>query len=287
MKTTELYVEQCFIGALVIAIVLIPWIPELWSELESLNAAIGLVTGSIALGVAFWLGIPFDRLADTLTERLDRHNRLRFALTRAVGREVPTQGGFKSDLFPEDQFRLEGLRDSDSVVSWIDYHRSRIRLSRALALYGPALTLTLSYGVARAPQEHPARASQLLLPAIVGAYILWALLARSGERLPRTDHPCVIAYAKRWGHVREAGTRIQESDQGDPSVWVSEWRVLAVPLALLAVALALAFRSGSVGAQLAASGGALLTVIAAWSWWRISITFRSYLCDLGRWRRAG
>jgi len=85
MKTTELYVEQVLIGLLVIAIGVLPWAPELRGKLASMTIG----EGSVLLGLAFWLGIPFDQFADTLSERLERHNRLQFALRKVIGKELP------------------------------------------------------------------------------------------------------------------------------------------------------------------------------------------------------
>ena len=50
MKTTELFVEQVLIGALVLAIGLLPWWPELRPLLTPLSGVIGLA-GSGLFGV--------------------------------------------------------------------------------------------------------------------------------------------------------------------------------------------------------------------------------------------
>jgi hypothetical protein len=68
MKTAELQVEHVLIGAVVLATGLVPWLPELSRWVEHHDNALNLV------------GIMFDRLADTLTEPLERHQRLRFGL---------------------------------------------------------------------------------------------------------------------------------------------------------------------------------------------------------------
>ncbi len=285
MKTTELYVEQVLIGALAIAIAVLPWLPELRSRLTSIDAPIGLAGGSLALGLAFWLGIPFDRLADSISDRLDRHSRLRFALKRAKGSALPKKNHLDKldpDLYPEDRLRIAGLRDRDAVVNWIDYHRSRIRLARALALYGPALTLTLTLGLERALPVKAASVNDAWLGGIVAAYLLWALLVRCGPPLPRTDEPQLIDYARRWRFVDPDGQRVVKSDTSDLSVWASEWLTLIVPAGLLGVALLVAFSTKDASVRLAACAGTSMTVISTWAWWRISFTYRSYLCDLDR-----
>ena len=90
MKTSQLYIEQVLIGALIILIVSLPWLPEfLKIDLKDVSTVAGLAGGSLVLGAAFWLGIPFDRFSDTLLDRLNRHNRLRFTLRHARGTAVP------------------------------------------------------------------------------------------------------------------------------------------------------------------------------------------------------
>ena len=77
------------------------------------------------MALAFLLGIPFDRLADTLSERLERHHRLQFALNIWDGHKFPAtkpapeNNQLEQDIFAEDEFRLQGLREKDAVVNCI------------------------------------------------------------------------------------------------------------------------------------------------------------------------
>ena len=59
MKTTELYIEQVLIGFLIIVITLLPWWPELICHLRGVSLGPGIVGGTTAVSLAFWLGIPF------------------------------------------------------------------------------------------------------------------------------------------------------------------------------------------------------------------------------------
>ena len=85
MKTTELYIEQVIIGLLVLTIAAAPWARELVGTLGEIN----IKEVSVFLGLAFLLGIPFDRFADTLSDRLERHHRLQFALDKWIGQKLP------------------------------------------------------------------------------------------------------------------------------------------------------------------------------------------------------
>jgi hypothetical protein len=303
MKTSELYIEQVLIGLLVVAIAVIPWAPELVPKLGEIGTARAIAEASVLLGLAFWLGIPFDRFADTLSERLERHNRLQYALNVATDKDVPAQkpapndSTLVRDVYPEDRLRLAAMREEEAVVSWIHYHRSRIRLARALGVYGPALTLSMTLGVARWNGVFQASAVGLFLVCgIAAAYLLWALIASppkplrrkartsrvlrvlfGGRNLPRTDHIKFIDYANEWGRIE--GARFVEGNYSDFRVWLCEWRIIAIPVLLLLSAFWLGLATGIIISAVAATG-ALLTLIATWSWWRISFTFRSYLRDL-------
>lgn len=302
MKTTELYIEQVIIGFLVLAIIALPWAPELSYKLGDINIA----EGSVLLGLAFLLGIPFDRFADTLSERLDRHHRLQFALDRSVGEKFPARKPepdnkrLETDLFAEDEYRRTGLREKDAVVNWIEYHRSRIRLARALAVYGPALTLSLTLSMARRPHYEIG----IWLIAVAAGYIVWGIVvsppkslskhtsrsskpcneesppesALFGEELPRTDDALFCAYAKKRGRINTDG-RVQRASSAGGRPWSDEWRSLVVPVLVLVAALSFGVVYKGKIAWVAVCG-ALVTVISTWSWWRISTTYRTYLFDL-------
>ncbi len=273
------------IGGLGLGIVLLPWLREFTDKAPRVDAALGLAGGAVALGLAFWLGIPLDRLADTLTERLDQHARLRFALTRVKGWPVPAVsdgGGLDHDLYPADRLRVSALRDTDAVAGWIDYHRSRIRLTRALAVYGPALTVMLALGLDRLYAAAVPPVSAAWLGGLLAAYALWALVGVAGPTLPRTDHGEAIAHAMRWKLVD--AQRFVKPSSGAAWVWLAEWRTLVGPAALLALALLLAALSAEARVGAAVSAAAALTALSAWSWWRIGFTYRTYLAQLDRFR---
>jgi len=291
MKTTELYLEQVLIGALVCGIALLPWMPEVWRWLArpDLGAGALALAGSVVVAAAFWLGILFDRLADTLSERLDQHGRLQFALKRNAGRQFPWPGNgdkLDKDLFPEDELKIASLRDAGPVVEWMDYHRARIRLVRALAVYGPGLALALSVGARRFDGVDGLRdAGALCIGAIAIGYVAWVLLARLGTKPPRTNKEKFLTYAREWGAAGAPGAPIQDVGDTGIKVWKKEWRQLTAPTLMLLAALTVGATSGQRLAEVGAVAATALTVLCAWAWWRITQTYRSYLFDLGRFRR--
>jgi len=141
MKTTELFVEQTLIGFLVLAAGAAPFL-----SCEKLKKLPGEAKGGIdissaagAIGVAYLLGVIFDRFADTLLERINRWNRLRFAIELKEENKALSP----DDPFPEDRLQIEVTLKGDEMWEWMDYIRSRIRVARAMTAFVPAVTLSM------------------------------------------------------------------------------------------------------------------------------------------------
>lgn len=273
MKTSELYLEQVLIGFLIIAIAALPWIPELLWRTEEIKAGIGIIGGSAALGFAFFIGVPFDRLADTLTGRLDRRNRLKFAIDRENKKSQDQNMKFQDqsgkdidDPFPEDMLVILCRRDKGASETE-DYHRSRVRLTRALAAYAPAMALIATFSVAHWETEgwqvEPSTTAAWF-GLVAAMYFVWALLVLDDSDLPRTNN-----------RKKMDDYSVQQSKTG------FDLRNLAMPSLILAVAVFVGLRHGCEHklALATALGGALFTLLSMWSWWRISTTYRRFLAD--------
>ena len=131
MKTTEMFVEQILIGGALLFIIflLFPDIPPLkiptkWHISGSLVSAI---LGASAFGAAYYLGILYDRIADTLLEDQEKRSRLRYAMERYKKQRVSF---LANDLFPENILRLQIFNGKSGISEHASYLRSRIRLLR-------------------------------------------------------------------------------------------------------------------------------------------------------------
>jgi hypothetical protein len=131
MKTTEIFIEQVIIGFIVLAICLLP----VHSAIESYSSGKDVFVVVAAVGVAYLLGIIFNRYADACVQRYEQHLRARYAIELSPLPDEP------ADPFPEDRYRIQQLRAGSGVIEWFNYLRSTIRLSRALAVFTPGLTL--------------------------------------------------------------------------------------------------------------------------------------------------
>lgn len=151
MELTQVYVEQVIIGAMVLVIAAILVTGVVWFPESSLGE---LVAGGAFIGAAYVAGILYDRCADTLLERLERQNRVRFALKR-LGRTFP---------FEKDPFEEYGKK----LVRNFPYLQSRMRILRALTTLVPLMALACL--VARdSSGSGPAAMSAAAIYVLIGA----------------------------------------------------------------------------------------------------------------------
>lgn len=302
MKTTELYAEQVLIGVIVILVFALPWLPEIRALAKNWQTADTFAAVSIVIGAAFLLGIVADRFADTLTEPLETHQRLRFMWQRLIEASGPDQkvpdvdeqrtfldrlyGDKKNDPFPEDSLYLRALTRSNPIVDWVHYHRSRIRLTRALLVYVPALTISSIVGMGRASITSAcceACAYIGLVTILFYGGIAWSN-ANWRKCAPRTnDKNKAIEYASQnfaWS----------QSARAQDLKFLSISRVLGRDFLVIGSALLLLVGIGGGALVTACIGSAMLlmfgvlglvvAVMSGWSWWRIGKTFRSFLVNL-------
>lgn len=172
MKTTEMFVEQILIGGALLFIVflLFPDLPSLtipknWNISGPLVSAL---IGASALGAAYFFGILYDRVADTLLEDQEKRSRLRYALKRYKRTKVSFS---EDDLFPVHILRLEVYDAKSGVSEHANYLRSRIRLLRALTTLIPALTV--SYVIHGLMDEQKSGWQELRIAGTVGLFLIY------------------------------------------------------------------------------------------------------------------
>jgi hypothetical protein len=271
MKTTELFVEQTLTGFLVLTAAAAPFLS--WENLQELpdeaRGGIDISSAAGAIGVAYLLGVVFDRFADTLLERVNRWNRLLFAIELKEENKALSP----EDPFPEDRLQIEVIHEGDEAWEWMDYIRSRIRVARALTAFVPAVTLSMELAMGLRDRPGIVRAVlALIVAAYVAAFLVSQILERSSRRLPKTydlhtDEDCQAARAK----MRAAS---------EPALWLG---VFLLTLGLGLIPLGTGPGRAAMAAVLAT--GAVLTAISAWAWWRTTETFMQFLRDFRKWAR--
>jgi hypothetical protein len=298
-----LFVELILSGAMALLMLVLPFHPELRpllprAEGGKLDLA---VFGAAFLGAAYLLGAITDRLADTLLETLQRHNRLRFAVT---GRELPPVGEKWPDLFPENKLRVQLSCAGGGAEEWADYLRSRIRLCRCAAVYVPGLTVAGLIATWRHVTNDKPDTARLFadwwLPVLGFCYlVLPAVTLPCFKPPPRTD-PVKRdgdGERERQQHVRNYQTRrsllsrakftcrdtLQQfccaalDGLGSPGSWGPGLLLLAAGV-FSVVAPGPAPRA----MRLIGATGVTLSLLAFWAWWRMTGTLMSFPRDFGK-----
>jgi len=268
MKTTELFVEQTLTGFLVLTAAAAPFLS--WESLQELpeevKGGIDISSAAGAIGAAYLLGVVFDRFADTLLERVNRWNRLLFAIDLKERNKALSP----EDPFPEDRLQIEVIHQGEEAWAWMDYLRSRIRIARAMTAFVPALTLSMELALGLRDRPDAVNAVlAIVVAAYVMAFLASRILEKSTRRMPKTydlqtDDDCRRA-------------RANMSATTEPVCWLGAF-LLALGLGL--IPLATAAHQTAMAAVLAT--GAVLAGISAWVWWRTTVTFMQFLYDFRR-----
>jgi len=197
VKTTEIFVEQVLIGALVLIVVGL----FLGVGLEDLSAGTvtGVAVGLAGLGAAYLAGIVYDRVADTMLASIESRSRLRAAKKRHDDSICKTV--LPRDLFPEDKLRLLIQSAEKTVGDYADYLRTRMRLTRALATLAPALAVAVAVGKPLAGAGHSAETRVDALLWVLGMYALVFALALLREHRGDVNHRTTW----RWWHYLVLG----------------------------------------------------------------------------------
>jgi len=263
MNATEVFVEQVLIGLLVLAIFAVPFAPELCALFPASDGGWKLLEGSLVIGAAYLIGIPCDRLADTTMDRLERHHRARCAY-RILGSAL-------TDPLPEHELSLRLRTESATANRYAEYLRTRIRLSRALAIYAPGLAVA---GALRLG-EVDGFLRLLVLALLIACHGVAFLACLVPSDVPRTDERCKLeAYG--------AAKFLRSSPHTALATWsllddVLRDRATRCGIALISLAALVAVLSGAWAGLGIAASGAILAALSGWSWWRISTTYRGLL----------
>ncbi|MEK6323375.1 MAG: hypothetical protein AABN33_17180 [Acidobacteriota bacterium] len=301
MKTTEVFVEQVLIGLLVILNLGLILSPEITSQVKKLDSPSGtavitsvvVIASAAVIATAYLVGIVFDRCADTLLEDIERHCRLQTALQ---WKKAPLE----SDPFPEDQYRMKILQNAEAVT-YANYIRTRIRLSRAMAILIPGLSVSFLLSETRG---RIAQSTWIAAAVSLGVIYSGALVAQliRGKKIeasggsketasndesrttvagsesrttvwykpPRTnDRAAVNEYLER--KTSQKKTLLWWFAVREPSLWGFTL--------LTALGLALALQADRRAFLAVPFVTIVLTLLTGWTWWRITRTFLAFLRD--------
>jgi hypothetical protein len=166
VATTAVFAEILIIGLQVeawLALALFSVFGTEWVDVTAANEFAGLAT-ILVLALAYVLGIVVDRLADTLFdafERNERGKRVKQRLSKNANLSKPASVA---------TMRMRVMHESEGMIRFLDYQRSRWRILRAtvlnlaLAAPGAALFLLLRTDVDRLWALLPPACALVLVP---------------------------------------------------------------------------------------------------------------------------
>jgi hypothetical protein len=274
MKTTEVFVEQVLIGLLVMLNLALMLPPEVTNQVKALDKTVlEALFVAAAIATAYLVGIVFDRCADTLLEDIERHCRLKTALQ---GKTPPIE----SDPFPEDKYRMKVLLNSEAA-SYSNYIRTRLRLTRAMAILIPALSVSFLLSKTRGRIADPTWVAAAVSLGVIYGGALVAQLIRS-KRIKASDGS-TFWYKPPRTNDREAVNEYlaEKLSQKKTLLWgfaacePAFWGFIAVTVLGLALALKTDCRAFLAVPFLTIA----LTLLTGWTWWRITKTFLDFLRD--------
>lgn len=283
MNTTELFAEQVLAGLLVMltgGLVFYPQLLELYhAHVDAKDYLEQIVAGGFILGAAYLAGMVYDRVADTLLQDLESHCRLRFAVGR-VNPDIIQSSVENRDPFEDGKYRIRVL-GNESATGQMEYHRSRIRLTRTLTVALPGLTMALLLALDGGRTSRWWGTFALTIPLVYLAMLLMKLIQRRTlfKRPPKTyDTEELSEY-----YEKRARLLPKSNDGKARPPWVLISDEVWIGLALLFVfCLLLIVSTRSWGRLWIPLTGLVLTLLTGWVWWRISITFYAFLRDFNR-----
>lgn len=303
MKTTEIFVEQVLIGFMVLLVgALVFWGDVYAFALKRSDKSLDLiVTGGILIGVAYLIGMVYDRIADTLLQDLEAHGRLQFALARfkfksgkirtkvysrrIKGRERNVQDlsvNFSSNIDPFEDGRSRIMVFSNSeATAQVEYLRSRIRLTRALATIIPGVTIATLLAVDNGDAGIWWIVVALTIPFAYAATLFLKTL--QPENAPCYRPPKTYKLREVVKYTRRAQMRYDDGKDPWHIVRLILYDEVWIALLLLTLAgVVLVLKTGIYELLSVVVVGLVLTIVVGWTWWRISITFYAFVRDYAK-----
>ena len=303
MKTTELFVEQVLIGFLVLLVAALMF----WTDVYAFAARRSdktidvLVTGGVLVGAAYLIGMVYDRIADTLLQDIEGHGRLQFALSRfkfrngkirtrvysrRVGaREKSVQDfsvNLSSNIDPFDDGRSRVMVFSNSeATAQMEYLRSRIRLTRALATIIPGLMIATLLAVDGGDSGIWWTAVALTVPLAYAATLFLKTL--KVENAPCYRPPKTYRLREIVKYTRRAQMRYDDGKDPWHIVRLILYDEVWIALLLLTIAgVVLVVKTAIYELLALVIVGLVLTIVVGWTWWRISMTFYAFVRDYAK-----
>jgi hypothetical protein len=275
MNTAQVSIELVLAGILALCAFVLPFWKgtELSPSLLQTDALIGI------LGLAYLLGVVFDKLADTILSPMENYLRLLQADKILKGRNKTRS----KDAFPQNKLEYQLRSTKDGRLDWMNSLKSRIRTSRELAVLGlPAsMGIAIYTGYTRGCAQAGSSfcASQWIYLFVLVNLILFVAAAWMESRTPDEEA------------TSGRGTRIKTVDlDADPKIRAGQLKLaerqmqadsriyyLMTLNCVIAIAFIAFINPGNLWIALFGVGGLLFSLLSLWACLRITRTYMKFV----------
>ncbi|HMR98294.1 MAG TPA: hypothetical protein PKE62_03485 [Anaerolineales bacterium] len=275
MNTAQVSIELILAGILALCAFVLPF----WKgqsinpELLQSQALIGF------LGLAYLLGVVFDKLADTMLTPAEHFLRI-----KQGAKFLDDHKNFKGkDPFPQNDLEFSLKKAKDGRLEWMNSLKSRIRTSRELAVLGlPAVMgLTIYEGVTRTcgPNQPACAAWWVYLPVVLNLLLFMAMIwlesrtsdEDSSEKAKQAN--LKTNQLSRDREIRELQVRQMRRQTQNASIPY----YLLLANSIVTTGVIAMFNLNNQIIILLAVGGTLISLLALWSCLRITRTYLKFV----------
>lgn len=265
MNTAQVSIELVLAGFLALCAFVLPFLDKaiLNTNILQNEALIGV------LGLAYLLGVIFDKLADTLLHPMEHILRLKQA-----DKFLDENSDFKGkDAFPQNYLEFNLKKEKDGRLDWMNSLKSRIRTSRELAVLG----LPAALGIVI---QQAATNSWMYLPIALNliCFIITAWLESNTSDEDSKE---------RVGRIKQLNTQNLSRDKsvrkGQLQLAERQARNASLPYYLLmanstiSIAVISAFNPGNLFILMMGGGGVIASMLALWACLRITRTYMKFV----------
>ena len=266
MNTAQVSVELVLAGILGLCAFVLPFFPgtDISADLLQNEALIGI------LGLAYLLGVIFDKLADSLLNPREHYLRLKQAAKNLV-RIKDLKG---SDPFPQDNLEYLLKKEKDGRLDWMNSLKSRIRTSRELTVLGLPATLGI---ILQLGDSMPWMYASIGLNLLFITSPLWRQLIAPGEGSQKSNQTT-------WRHTRTDDISKSEKDRKTQLENLKKQMHLdSIPYYLLlavstiSIAIMSLLNPENSFIPLFGAGGLIISLLAWWTCERIMGTYFEFI----------
>lgn len=275
MNTAQVSIELILAGILALCAFVLPF----WKG-QGIDPAFLQNEALIGfLGLAYLLGVVFDKLADAMLTPAEHFLRI-----KQGAKFLDDHKNFKGkDPFPQNDLEFSLKKAKDGRLDWMNSLKSRIRTSRELAVLGlPATAGLMIYmgGVKNCESnQSPCAAWWLYLPVALNLLCFLATILLE-SRSSDEDALSKNKQARLKTHQLSGNREVREIQ-----IWQAkrEMKIASIPYylmlanSMLTAGIIMALNLDNQTIVLVAVGGAIISILALWTCLRITHTYLKFV----------